>query len=36
MTYASNNLRNALIAVAGTILFSSLFLASAVGPAIVA
>ena len=36
MTYTSNNFRNALVAVAGTVLFSSLFLASAVGPAIIA
>ena len=36
MTYTTSNFRNALFAVAGTILFTSLFLASAVGPAIVA
>ena len=36
MTYANSNFRNALVAVAGTVLFSSLFLASAVGPAIIA
>lgn len=36
MTYAANNLRNAVVAVAGTVLFTSLFLASAVGPAVLA
>ena len=36
MTYTSNNLRNAVVSVAGALLFSSLFLASVVGPAMTA
>ena len=36
MTYTSNNLRNAVVSVAGALFFSSLFLASVVGPAMTA
>jgi hypothetical protein len=36
MTYANSNLRNAVVSVAAALLFSSLFLASVVGPAVTA
>ena len=36
MTYANNNLRNAVLSITGAVLFSSLFLASVVGPAMTA
>ena len=36
MTYANTNFRNAIVSVAGALLFSSLFLASVVGPAMTA
>jgi len=36
MTYNANSFRNALVAVTGAVLFSTMFLASVVGPAVTA